>query len=201
MLTNVGKDHVAAQVAGTASASKNAKYVALTANSAAVDVLNAGLTGEIVTASGGLVRKAGTFGTTLGSGTYTMTTTFTAQAADSLPVTIAKVGTYSDTYANSPVVQSVSGTGPYTVTTSTAHGLTAGQNVVISGSTTTANNAKWAVATVPSTTTFTVTTGMTTQGSSGYALTNMIFETSLTTTAILSAANDSLTITQTVTLS
>jgi len=94
MITNAGKDHVAKQVAGVASATTIAKYVALTANTSAAAAGDTTLTGEITTAGGGLLRATGTYAHTNGTSTYTITNTFTTNGSDSLPVTIAKVGIF-----------------------------------------------------------------------------------------------------------
>jgi hypothetical protein len=53
------------------------------------------LTGEIVTASGGLVRKICPFAHTASANTYTLTPVFTANASDALPVTVAKIGVFA----------------------------------------------------------------------------------------------------------
>lgn len=92
MLTNAGKDMIAAQVAGAASATAVAKWMAVTANSTAPAAGNTTLAGEITTAGGGLVRKVATYAHTTGTSTYTLTATFTANGSDVLPVTLAKRG-------------------------------------------------------------------------------------------------------------
>ena len=76
-------------MAGAASATAVAKWVALTANTVAPAATDTALTGEIVTA--GLTRKVGTYAHTTGAANYTLTTTFTAVAAD-VPVTVGKRG-------------------------------------------------------------------------------------------------------------
>jgi carbon monoxide dehydrogenase subunit G len=91
MLTNAGKDFISAQVGG-AGGTATAAYVALTANSTTPAVGDTTLTGEITTASGGLIRALGTYAHTAGTSTYTITKTFTVNGSDSLPVTVAKVG-------------------------------------------------------------------------------------------------------------
>jgi hypothetical protein len=68
--------------------------VALTANNTAASASDTTLTGEITTAGGGLIRKAGTYGHTTGAGSYTITTVFTANGSDSLPVTVNKRGIF-----------------------------------------------------------------------------------------------------------
>lgn len=88
MLTNAGKDVVAAAVGAVA------KYIALTANSTSPSATDTTLTGEITTGGGGLVRAVGAYAHTNGTSTYTMSKTFTANGSDSLPVTIAKMGVF-----------------------------------------------------------------------------------------------------------
>lgn len=92
--TNAGNDFQAAQMGGSASATAVAKWVALTANNTAPAAGDTTLTGEITTGGGGLIRKAGTYAHTTGAANYTITTVFTANGSDSLPVTIAKRGIF-----------------------------------------------------------------------------------------------------------
>lgn len=95
LVTNAGLDFISKQLAGTtASATAVAKWVALTANSTAPAAGDTALTGEIATASGGLIRAAGTYAHTAAASTYTVSNTFTANANDTLPVTVAKAGTF-----------------------------------------------------------------------------------------------------------
>lgn len=91
MRTNAGADFQAKQMAGAASATAVAKWVGLTANTTAPAAGDTTLTGEIVTA--GLTRQAGTYAHTTGAASYTITTTFIAQAAD-VPVTVGKRGIF-----------------------------------------------------------------------------------------------------------
>lgn len=72
-----------------------AMYTALTANSGAPAAGDTTLTGEITTGGGGLVRKMSAYAHTGGAASYTLTTTFTANGSDSLPVTIAKIGVFT----------------------------------------------------------------------------------------------------------
>ena len=67
-------------------------FVGLTANTTAPAATDTTLTGEITTASGGLIRKICPIGHTAGAATVTMTPVFTANGSDSLPVTIGKAG-------------------------------------------------------------------------------------------------------------
>lgn len=96
MLTTAGKDFIASAL-GDRSGSRAAvaDYLALTANSTAPSAGDTSLTGEIATASGGLVRQQATYAHTGGTSTYTLTKTFTANGNDSLPVVVAKIGAFN----------------------------------------------------------------------------------------------------------
>lgn len=67
-------------------------YIALTATATPPSDGDTALTGEITTASGGLIRQLGTYGHTPAGSTTTLTKTFTANGSDSLPVTVAQMG-------------------------------------------------------------------------------------------------------------
>jgi hypothetical protein len=71
-----------------------AMFTGLTANSGAASGSDTSLSGEITTASGGLIRKISTYAHTAGVASYTLTTAYTANGSDSLPVTIAKLGVF-----------------------------------------------------------------------------------------------------------
>lgn len=105
--TNAGNDFQAAQMAGSASATAVAKWVALTANATAPAAADTTLTGEITTAGGGLIRKAGTYAHTTGAANYTITTVFTANGSDALPVTIAKRGIFDAASAGNMVFETL----------------------------------------------------------------------------------------------
>ena len=80
-------------------AQANCAYMALANNATATspNVTDTSLTGEITTASGGLIRKLGTYAhsaSSAGSGTVTLTKTWTANGSDSLPVTVSQVGVF-----------------------------------------------------------------------------------------------------------
>jgi len=107
LLTNAGKDMIAAQISGSASATAVAKWVALTANTTSPAAGDTTLTAEITTAGGGLVRKAGTYAHTGGTSTYTITTVFTANGSDSLPVTIGKRGVFDASSAGNMVYETL----------------------------------------------------------------------------------------------
>lgn len=69
-------------------------YHALTADATSPASGDTTLPSEITTAAGGLKRKPATYAHTTGANSYTLTTVFTANGSDSLPVTIAKGGTF-----------------------------------------------------------------------------------------------------------
>lgn len=94
LVTNAGIDFIATQISGT-SAATPAKYVAQTASTITPAAADTTLTGEITTASGGLIRAAGTYAHTTGASTYTVTITFTANSSDSLPVTVKAVAVFT----------------------------------------------------------------------------------------------------------
>lgn len=88
LMVNGGRDATLDAIFSTAGYT----YVGLTANSTSPAGSDTSLTGQITTASGGLVAKSCTYAHTSGTSTATLTGTFTANGSDSLPVTIAKVG-------------------------------------------------------------------------------------------------------------
>lgn len=69
--------------------------MALTANAGAPASGDTTLTGEIATASGGLIRKICPYAHTTSAASYTLTPVFTANGSDSLPVTLAKIGVFN----------------------------------------------------------------------------------------------------------
>lgn len=69
-------------------------YMALTATATAAVDGDTALTGEITTASGGLIRALATYAHTASGTTTTLTKTYTANGSDSLPVTIAQIGVF-----------------------------------------------------------------------------------------------------------
>lgn len=71
-----------------------AMFTGLTANSSAAAGSDTALASEITTAGGGLIRKISTYAHTAGAQTYTLTTAYTANGSDSLPVTVAKIGVF-----------------------------------------------------------------------------------------------------------
>ena len=107
MRTTVGTDFAAAQLAGAASATAVAKWMALTANATAPAAGDTTLTAEIATASGGLVRAVATYAHTGGTNTYTLSNTFTANANDTLPVTVAKIGVFTATSSGTLVFETL----------------------------------------------------------------------------------------------
>lgn len=111
MLTNAGRDMVASALGDrSGSRAAAADYLALTANSTSPAAGDTSLTGEIATASGGLIRAQATYAHTGGTATYTLTKTFTANGNDSLPVTIAKVGVFNASSSGTLVWSTLLGT-------------------------------------------------------------------------------------------
>lgn len=107
MKTNAGNDFQAKQMAGAASATAVAKWMALTANSTAPAATDTVLTAEIATAGGGLVRQVATYAHTAATNTYTLTGTFTANGTDALPVTVAKMGVFDAASAGNLVFETL----------------------------------------------------------------------------------------------
>lgn len=93
MRTNAGRDLTAAVLGDTASngtgAYASACYIALSADTTAPALTDTTLAGEITT--GTLARAQGIYAHTLGSSSYTVSKTFTADEA----VTLAKVGLFN----------------------------------------------------------------------------------------------------------
>lgn len=97
LLTNSGRDALHQQHLGTSAQPAAFFYLAL-ANSAtatAPAATDTTLVGEITTAGGGLLRGSATFSHTAGTNTSTLTKTFTANASDSLPVTVSQLGVFN----------------------------------------------------------------------------------------------------------
>lgn len=92
LLTNAGRDDLHAQHIGTGAQPAAYSTLSLSASAVAESAANTTLPGRITTAGGGLVPAAATYAHTLGTNTSTLTKTFTANATDVLPVTVAKVG-------------------------------------------------------------------------------------------------------------
>jgi hypothetical protein len=72
-------------------------FVGLTATTTAAAAGDTSLTGEITTASGGLVRKIAPFAITVATTpvTFTLTPVYTANGSDSLPVTVFAIGVFN----------------------------------------------------------------------------------------------------------
>lgn len=96
MLTNAGKDLIYTNMVSLSQAAA-ANYMAVTANNTPPAAGDTTLTGEITTASGGLVRAQATPAHSNGTSTFTLTKTFTANGSDVLPVVLAKMGTFNAT--------------------------------------------------------------------------------------------------------
>ena len=92
LLVNAGRDALHAQHVGTGAQPAAFTYMAVSASTVAPAAASTTLPGEITTAGGGLLRALGTYAHTAGTNTSTLTKTFTANASDTLPVTIAKLG-------------------------------------------------------------------------------------------------------------
>lgn len=107
LVTNAGLDVISAQISGAASATAVAKWMAITANSAAAAATDTTLTGEIATAGGGLIRAVATYAHTTGASTYTLTITYTANSSDVLPVTVAKMGVFDASAAGHLVYETL----------------------------------------------------------------------------------------------
>jgi hypothetical protein len=76
LITNAGKDFIAAQLGSTSAATNGANYIALTTNSTAPAATDTTLGGEIT--GSGLARAQGAYSHTSGTATYTVSNTFTA---------------------------------------------------------------------------------------------------------------------------
>jgi hypothetical protein len=70
-------------------------YMALSTDGTAPSATDTTLASEITTAGGGLVRQLATFAHTVGAAGYTLTGSFVANGADSLPATVQKVATFN----------------------------------------------------------------------------------------------------------
>jgi hypothetical protein len=95
MITNAGKDFQAAQMFSLSPGTVGANYIALTANATAPAVADTVLTGEFVTAGGGLLRAQATYAHSIGTGLTTLTKTFTANSNDGTTNTINKAGLFN----------------------------------------------------------------------------------------------------------
>jgi hypothetical protein len=96
MLTTAGKDWAASALFDSSGArAAAANYIAVTENATAPAAGDTTLTGEIATAGAGLIRKVGSYAHTVGTSTATLTATFTANANDALPKTLAKAGVFN----------------------------------------------------------------------------------------------------------
>jgi hypothetical protein len=107
MITNAGKDFQATQMFSTSPGSNGANYIALTANATAPVVADTALLGEFVAASGGLNRVIGTYAHTTGTGTTTISKTFTANANDGTSNTVNKAGLFNLSSAGVLVLETV----------------------------------------------------------------------------------------------
>ena len=186
-------------------------FMALSAATFTPNAADTILNTEITTPSGGLIRAAATFAHTAAASTYTLSTVFTANGNDSLPVTIKAVGVF--TANNGAAVTGVTTTGPATNTVNkTGHGLVNGQVIVFdqvgaSGLTAT-TQAYYLVGRQPNTFQVSLTlngaaVALTTDGTgpiSFHTTGVLLFEANLGTAVTLSASGDNVTITETVTV-
>lgn len=85
-------------------------FMALTANNGAPSNADTTLTGEITTGGGGLIRKICPVAHTAGASTYTQTPVYTANGSDTLPVTIAKIGTFNSLTSGQLMFETLLGT-------------------------------------------------------------------------------------------
>lgn len=124
LLLNGGRDKLFDQhfTSGAQPAAFN--YVSVTANTTAPVASDTTLTGEITTAGGGLYPKQGTYAHTTSASTATLTTTFTTNGTDSLPVTLGQVGVRNASAAGGTL-------GTKTLLSSTATLSTSGDAVTI----------------------------------------------------------------------
>lgn len=123
LFTNVGRDALHAQHLGTSAQPAAFNYMAVTASTTTPAAGDTTLSGEIVTAGGGLLRAQATYAHTAGTNTSTLTKTYTANSSDALPVTLAQIGVFNATS---------SGTLAYhTALSATATLNVAGDNVTI----------------------------------------------------------------------
>ncbi len=96
MLHTAGKDFVASALGDrTGSREAAADYLALSASTTPPSAGDTTLGGEITTAGGGLIRAQATYAHTGGASTYTLSKTFTVNANDTIPVSVAKVGVFN----------------------------------------------------------------------------------------------------------
>lgn len=86
-----GSPPVVSAAFSIASGTTPAAWIAVSADTAAVKPENETLKGEIKTSEGGLIRALATF-KYIGGNEYEVKATFTANAKDVVPVTLAKIG-------------------------------------------------------------------------------------------------------------
>ena len=116
MITNAGKDFQALQMFSTTPGTNGANYIAMTANATAPAVADTALTGEFAATSGGLNRAIASYAHTVGTGTTTLTKTFTANANDGSSNTVNKAGLLNLSSAGVLVLETVMPNPPTLVT-------------------------------------------------------------------------------------
>jgi hypothetical protein len=90
VLTNEGRDHMHEQHLKSSGQPVGHEWGALSATATEPGATDTTLQEEITTASGGLIRKKMGFAHSAGTNTSTLTETWTANASDTLPVTIKR---------------------------------------------------------------------------------------------------------------
>lgn len=93
--TPAGKDAQSLQQFSTTPGTNGANYIALSADKTAVPSGTTTLTGEYAAAGGGLNRAQATYAHTIGTGTTTLTKTFTANSNDGASSAVNKGGLFN----------------------------------------------------------------------------------------------------------
>ena len=191
------------------SVAVNQNYIAVSAATITPAAADTVLSGEITTSGGGLIRGTAAFSHTAAATTYVLTTVFTANGSDTLPVTIKAAAVFTAAWGT--VVSGVQTTTGTNLVTKSAHGLLNGQALVITVAGASGLTASTQVYYVIGKTTNTFQLA-TTIGGAAVALSSdasgvsyqttgtMLFEANLATSVTLSASGDNVTITETVTV-
>jgi hypothetical protein len=106
-------------------------YMALTADATAPANGDTTLPSEITTAAGGLKRQAAAYAHTTSATTYTLTGSYTANGSDSLPVTIAKIGTFDSLTPATGIILHETSLSATATLTATGDALTVTQTVTM----------------------------------------------------------------------
>ncbi|MER3407563.1 MAG: hypothetical protein C4292_01830 [Nitrososphaera sp.] len=102
LITNAGKDFIAAQIGSNSTGGNGANFIAVSSNSAAPVPTNTGLAGEIGT--GGLNRQQGSYSHAPGTNTFTVTKTFTATASHA---NVQKAGLFTAASAGTMMAENI----------------------------------------------------------------------------------------------